>query len=397
MATFSNLINCIRNYSTESHSRAQDFEFNVKLNQETFSDLRNFIDEAIESKESCPIAQITVNKRQRAIQNANDLRQFLGCDISFSVESLDYGGRIFSSLQDFVSSNCHLKEPEVYYICDIDYLSSEDINNTLIVNYQKVILLLDIFDKVGDHTDKSKHSHHEYYILREDKVAFKSHYTDKCLPNDLDLIQSLHSELVPTENESHLLEKRRIFCKVLYDHFKSLPNNESNVESILANLEKIFNQYRLAYDLYINEFSFNKFLDEISRRKLDFINQLNDIVSDVAFKLISLPIAAVVISIVDKSESSTLIKVSATLYAVIILILLYYKHSTLSVIQTSVDDSFSYLQLEDDYKYGDEFDENLGKAKTSVEKKISLTKLIIRSFAIIVFLSLLYIYFCKFS
>ena len=65
MATFSNLINCIRNYSTESHSRAQDFEFNVKLNQETFSDLRNFIDEAIESKESCPIAQTGPALRQR--------------------------------------------------------------------------------------------------------------------------------------------------------------------------------------------------------------------------------------------------------------------------------------------------------------------------------------------
>jgi hypothetical protein len=124
---------------------------------------------------------------------------------------------------------------------------------------------------------------------------------------------SLISSLASEENKGriHLEERRAILNGAICEKLESIP--ESQPDKFIALLKawnEVLDSYWRNFQIYIHSFSFEKVRKEFAQAELDYGTKLSSAFSDIAGKMLALPLSLV--AIITLSKASDMIEIAVT-------------------------------------------------------------------------------------
>lgn len=138
-------------------------------------------------------------------------------------------------------------------------------------------------------------------------------------------------------------------------------------------------------DLYLNEFSFSKFISDLSEKKISFIEKINKVVSGVGLKILLLPLIGVISKIVEKPEQ---IKIGTTLsiYSALMILLVFYTVDFLNQIREEIQNTFHHKKYNKSIVFTGNIDNGLKKAYQQLSFRITAIQLVL----FVIYIALLY-------
>lgn len=177
------------------------------------------------------------------------------------------------------------------------------------------------------------------------------------------LIKSLANE--EHKGRIHLEERRAILNGAICECLESLTDEQSNkFMHILQSWDSIIENYWRNFQIYIHSFSFEKTRKEFAQAELDYGTKLSSAFSDLAGKILALPVSLVALLALDKATSKVEITVAVCglfITSIILLGILINQILNVQRFNNSLEASF----------------DNLTKTLTTYPK--SLQKLILKS------------------
>lgn len=123
--------------------------------------------------------------------------------------------------------------------------------------------------------------------------------------NDIKIstIQNFNKWLDDKDTSKHLDEKKSILAAVLEEQFKI--NEFLNVVDVIDNIESIDTSVRSQYNLYLEDFKYEKFVKKLEENSEKFVSRINDSISKVLSQVLALPIAVAVPTILKNTQPSS--------------------------------------------------------------------------------------------
>ena len=104
------------------------------------------------------------------------------------------------------------------------------------------------------------------------------------------------------DEEKHLAEKRQIFSSVLGDFLHE--ERTWNIAHLLENLHLLVKEVRGQYDLYMENFSYGKFVKKLEESNEKFVVRINDTLNKILSQVLALPIAATALNLFAKEKTA---------------------------------------------------------------------------------------------
>lgn len=157
-------------------------------------------------------------------------------------------------------------------------------------------------------------------------------------------ILELDSDL-SDDSSTHTNEKKRIFAAALCEVLSEGHNHKITILNILENIQKISKYFKGQFDLYLENFSYEKFVKKLEDSNEKFITRINDTVSKIINQILALPIATATLSILSKNEGIITSAAALSLlgYSIICFLALSIQSATLSSINSEIR-SFEELE-----------------------------------------------------
>jgi hypothetical protein len=323
------------------------------------------------------IQQIKVDGQNKILDEGEDFLSHIGETIEISFEAITLRGEFKWSLDDFLNYKNKIKEPELYFIAEINYASFDEQTTQEIHNYRQILRLINLLDVVCDHhQDINESGARLYYILRQNKLEIITNFSSEELRLSLPDLTSFLNEFLGDNLNTHLNERKQILQKVLFDSLSATHKKNQRFIDLIHHIEYVVTTYRSNFDLYINEFSFNKFIDEVAEKKLSFLESINSFVSSVGLKLISLPVVAVAAKVLS-GQGGGIVEASTIFYSITMMAMLFFKADVIQSIETNIKKTFSKEKFSNmDFKYTD-IQTELNDALVFLERRICVVKFLI--------------------
>lgn len=242
--------------------------------------------------------------------------------LTFGTPKMQFG-RFYNKLDDFIKSdmaqfNNSALSRSPYFIKS-ENIASFDENATVLKSYQVVRSFLEQLITMDSYTDAVN----KKLIFFSKKTFELSIDVTPQLVEFTQLIQNLDNEqrklisdfqewLNDEETSSHIDEKKSILAFVLSD---SLPS-DANFLNVIQQISKISEAVQAQYALYLENFSYEKFVKKLEENTEKFVGKINDTISKVLPQFLGLPFLTAVPSVL-KSGDDWLIYLALILYCVI--------------------------------------------------------------------------------
>ncbi|UUA73116.1 hypothetical protein [Cellvibrio sp. QJXJ] len=267
------------------------------------------------------------------------------CTFNFDSVSIKGTNNIHYSVDKFLRFN-KTKKPDFFYIAEIDYATFDNKENHYIKAYDATIDLIETLINAdsgvcdfSSYNDKTKT--HRIVLLGEKKFEFETTYSKKDLDFDSEKIKafikdiSIDSDTVTT----HKKEKNQILKKSICDLLKHVNKDSEKFAYILNHIEELQRDYNNGLDLYLNEFTFSKFISDLSDKKISYIEKINKVISDIGLKLLFLPLIGIATKLSSSDANSTF---AFTLYAGLMMLLIIYTIDSLAQISQEMKNAFHH-------------------------------------------------------
>lgn len=238
------------------------------------------------------------------------------------------------------------KIPNRFYIRDFDFLcENKKFNNAPeeLVNFYNMAKLFNSICEVSDYIN-SNHSEKSciFYFKNQVEVTNKYNVDKLVLLNNLD---GFISEFI--EDAIHKEQKRGIVRNVIFEMY----NNKIDISKIAQDFDIFFKKIRDGYELYICEFSFESFKNELDDLKRDYILKINKIFTDVQNQVLAIPLATIVATSQMKKFSNDysnlliniFIVLGVFLFSFILKMVLSNQYNSLNLIKDELD--FKLLKI----------------------------------------------------
>lgn len=181
--------------------------------------------------------------------------------------------------------------PEVYYVAEDDFLSTEENETVSSRRYGSVLSLLKVLREVADYCDESL-SGLKFIYLNTTKLELPINYAATDL-RDVPKVKELEEDIFDASYKHK--EQRKVIIKLILDELLKDTVEEERFTKLLSDFVLFKQRYKDSYDLYIAEFSFEKVLQEVKAHKLDYTIKLNKVFSDIQNQLLAIPAALILI------------------------------------------------------------------------------------------------------
>lgn len=211
----------------------------------------------------------------------------------------------------------HLKS---FYVTSEDWASFDSTPNPSNNRILKVCNLIKDLSKVA----ASEHPQNSFYNLvfstptAQNKppktIVIQTKITKKILELDLNKTSLIHS-LANEEHKGriHLEERRAILNGAICESLESLTEGQQNkFMHVLESWDTIIENYWRNFQIYIHSFSFEKTRKEFAQAELDYGTKLSSAFSDLAGKLLALPVSLVALLTLNKATSKLEIAVTVS-------------------------------------------------------------------------------------
>lgn len=256
------------------------------------------------------IQELKDNYPKEFLQNfEDDFSQFnIGDKISFEcLLPKNESGRFFKNLESLINNKPSINKGEYfgnYYIIDMNFLgdelsfSRENIPQEL-KKLKNICLLISFLRKIGESNSVStihmilKSSIYGNFIAIDPRIsinAFNS-ISDEFIFNDFCDLTDLN------DKNHHRIEKIMLFklaiAKISYDTYRTI--NDIKIEFIANHWDQICEQYENNLSVYLDNFSFDKTIQEITNEKLKFVKAIDGIIKESTTKILSTPLSLIAV------------------------------------------------------------------------------------------------------
>ena len=157
--------------------------------------------------------------------------------------------------------------------------------------------------------------HFEIPILFTQKDLLESNFKE---------LEKLSNQLMPKTSDHHVARIKEIFISALGESIKDVPKPK-RLAHVFQHLDEIYKNYRRDYNLYAKDFSFTKLVAELNEAKISYMKRLNDVVQDISNKILSIPIAYILIAASlenQKNIKNHIIIMGAFIFAVLLIMMI---------------------------------------------------------------------------
>lgn len=124
--------------------------------------------------------------------------------------------------------------------------------------------------------------------------------------------------------DEHIYAKKNAFSTALTDYLTEKEGRiQHDICDLVADIINITNQALTQYDLYLEDFSYSKFVKKIEESSTKFISRVNDTLSRSVTQVLALPVATVVLKSMDNANLSVLANISLFIYCLICAFVLF--------------------------------------------------------------------------
>lgn len=253
-------------------------------------------------------------------------------------------GRIFDTLEEFIRGDMAQIHNEAitqsgYYIkslksSDLDQEAPQDL-----LNYKSIKSFLNQLIAMDSYTDtinkKLVFFSKKTFELSIDISNHLSEFMQ--LINGLDvqqrqIIADFKDWLNDEDTSHHIDEKKSILAFVLSD---ALPKN-SNLIDLIKQIEGISESVQAQYALYLENFSYEKFVKKLEENSEKFVTKINDTIAKVLPQFLALPFL-IAIPAALKSSDNWLVYLAMLLYCIMCILGLNNQNTILNHIKTDVE------------------------------------------------------------
>lgn len=219
--------------------------------------------------------------------------------------------RFYSTLTSFISTNTLKKgiPPSNYYICEMDYFSSDPIKIQSILIVEKICsLIVSLSELAHFHDTKTSSDNYRLVFVKNSDSKSSSIVLETSLNEELifkDVDNSVLLELTDPKNHSapHYLEKVGTFRNTLVEY--SLEYDYGFID-IVKNWDEFILLYNNNLSTYMSGFSFHKARKEVATAETDFAEKISKIISELTSKVLAIPVSLVaslgLFKVTSKSE-----------------------------------------------------------------------------------------------
>ncbi|MFA8342946.1 MAG: hypothetical protein ACEPO8_08260 [Rhodothermaceae bacterium] len=257
-----------------------------------------------------------------------------------------------------------------YHTPSIYYVYSESYGNILenkvtkkIQDYCSTINIIELIFSISDHVDKTGPERTSIFLCKH-KLE---------IPIDYEAENLVHSQLYTTfiknfDSEPHIEQKIIILKNTIYDFVCNIPSKE-RLKNILDNFDFIIERYNDNYQLFISDISTETLTLELEAKKLEYVEKIHKIISDIQNKILTIPAALLILFTQFNHSGNEIIKNSGLLltnliFIIFIHLMLNNQEKALQSIIESVSSKKSFYRK----KYGSIFS-NFKEIFNSIEER----------------------------
>ena len=209
--------------------------------------------------------------------------------------------QFYKDISDFITRNSSIHRgilPDNFFISEIDYLHSAPSSDTIPIDIKKIKHFCGFIHLIKEtsHFIDSKNEKIAKAIFvtadEESKIttpkSINLRFDKKLLELDevdLDFLE----EIIGDSGSTHKEEKLSIFRVTIWEMLSFADQNDSNIYFLALHWQDIKENYFSTYEIYIRGFSFTKFSSEVQDYIHDTIAKSNDLVGNIAIKVLTVP------------------------------------------------------------------------------------------------------------
>lgn len=217
------------------------------------------------------------------------------------------------------------QKPEDFYIIKEDWATSDSESHP---KNQKLATALEIIDCLSTlATTKDNSSSNTNYTLffsapGEKEKSLRSFSISTSITEDIFNYEIRHAKLLKlltsetAEHKINMEERKLIFCAAIIE---SVPHNikrHLSIMDIFKHWDTILEKYWLNLQVFVHGFSFAKIREDLAKAELEYGAKLSTTFSDIAGKLLALPVS--LIGLVALEKSTTAIEAGSAIVGLLI-------------------------------------------------------------------------------
>nr|WP_221410789.1 hypothetical protein [Ornithobacterium rhinotracheale] len=255
-------------------------------------------------------------------------------------------GRFYDTIESFVKGDMALINDDSlrqspYYIKSEDIASFDENQPQTILNYLVIKDFLYQLIEMSSYTDNVNRKL-IFFSKKTFELSFDiSNHTDTLVS----LLTNLHNKdyyksiinfkewLNDEETSSHIDEKKSILAFVLSDMFSHKQN--ANFINVIEFIQDINKSVQAQYALYLENFSYEKFVKKLEENSEKFVTKINDTINKVLPQFLGLPLLTA-IPVALKSGDNWLIYLALLIYCIICICALSHQKLVLDYIKEDV-------------------------------------------------------------
>lgn len=248
-----------------------------------------------------------------------------GSNVSLSINTPKASfARVYADVENFIDADIRMllqTNRSAYYIQKEKISSLDEQKSGLLQNYLYIQQFLEKLQKMGFYTDISNNkliffSKKKFELCLEMSIASQVEFKE--LIKDLDehwkeVIINFTQWLDDEETSSHMDEKKSILAFVLSDVLEA---SQTTLCDMLKNIAVISESVQAQYALYLENFSYQKFVKALEENSGKFVSQVNDTINKLLPQFLGLPLLTAVPTAL-KSADNYVVYIALVIYCVI--------------------------------------------------------------------------------
>lgn len=200
-------------------------------------------------------------------------------------------GHFFKTIEHLCQSNFfRAQRGKTYYIIDLKYDSKNNHKPELIQNYELLLSLIDVLQRVAAFVDSSTS---KMLFLDSSKLEVEPVYSKNELINlDINHVHKINNFI---QEDSHESQKLAILSRVIINLCKN-ETIDNRFKHFLSKLENVYETLDHDYAVFSSSFSYEKLRNDIENAKLEEQVKIHKVITDIQNQILGIPIATVIVA-----------------------------------------------------------------------------------------------------
>ncbi|MGB0722579.1 MAG: hypothetical protein ACPGU7_09305 [Gammaproteobacteria bacterium] len=232
--------------------------------------------------------------------------------------------------------------PSAVYLADENWMTGEEDEPVIYKKYVQSVEFISVLMEAAEH-NTSLGNDVEMVFWDGDKCTIPIVYEKDDLKELSDLAEFCKEILYEKEKKERLALLRSAVLSLI----KPVSEKDRLVH-LFKNFDELRREYNDNYKLYVSKFSFKELLDDVKEKRMEYVGRLNDVISDAQNKILTIPLAMLLIGTQFTSKTPFIqnlgILVGAFIFSLVMTLVLINQAHTLSSVKDSMCEMFEIFK-----------------------------------------------------